>query len=691
MRLSFSIIKVILICSVLAPSLTGQEFVKIKKAEFQTTEEMGLEAAWKNIKTGDKFFKAGKGTYRDARELYLNAYQYNSENAALNYKIGVCYLFSDDKFESINYLTKAYVLDNQVAPDIHFMLAMAYHQTLEFDKAIKEYNEYKLSLHPKKAAETSVMVNRRIEECANGKVLVTSPLRVIVNNLGDSINSTADDYNSIFGMNDSVMYFTSRRQHDEKAKRSAYDNKYFEDIYMAVREGDNWKMAHNLGKPVNSKKHNSAAVGLSRDGKEIFIYRGHKDGGDIYVSRFKNGKWASPKSMPSRFNTKYRETTISISPDEKQLFFVSSNPKDSYGGKDIYTSRKDERGKWQKPVNIGREINTQYDEECVHISPDGSTLYFSSKGHNSMGGFDVFKTSLNELNEWSVPENLGYPINTPDDDVFYSLDASGRFAYYSANRLGGIGGRDIFRVVFLGSEKEMVMSAEDILVAGILDSMKYGFFKSPAELSIDTTFVVTGMVFNTKTNEGVVSKLEFIDVEKSQVVATSMSDAGGMYRANLPEGKAYGLEITARDYMFFLDIMDITGESMDEEIIRNFGLEPVEVGATVVLENIFFETGKATLKDESFVQLEQVLKFMQSNPTMRMEISGHTDNTGSLKVNTRLSQARAEAVVEWLVERGVDASRLDAMGYAFDKPIASNDTAEGRAQNRRVEFKILSK
>jgi outer membrane protein OmpA-like peptidoglycan-associated protein len=689
--------KTLLLCAItvmlglMSQTLTGQEFVKIKKAEFRTGDEMGLEGAWKNIKAGDKFFKAGKGTYREARELYLAAYQYNSENDGLNYKIGVCYLFSDDKFESIKYLTKAYVLNNQVAEDIHLMLAMAYHLTLEFDKAIKEYNEYKSSLHPKKAVEIGTMINRRIEECENGKVLVADPLRVIINNMSDSINSPADDYNSIFSPNDSILYFTSRRQHHPKAKRSAYDNKYFEDIYRSVRKGDTWNMAQNMGKSINSKKHNSAAVGISRDGKEIFIYRGDKDGGDIYVSRFKNGGWASPRSMPSRFNTKFTETTISVSPDGQQLFFVSANPKDSYGGRDIYISEKDERGKWQKPVNIGKEINTPYDEECVHMSPDGNTLYFSSKGHNSMGGYDVFKTSKNELNEWAIPENIGYPVNTPDDDVFYTLDATGRYAYYSANRMGGIGGKDIFRIVFLGSEKEMVMSAEDILVAGILDSTKHGFFIPPAELAIDTTYIVTGMVFNTNTEEGVVSKLEFIDVEKSQVVATSMSDGSGVYRASLPEAKAFGLEITARDYMFFLDIMDITGESTDEEIIRNFGLEPVEVGATVVLENIFFETGKATLKEESFIQLEQVLKFMQSNPTMRMEISGHTDNTGSLKVNTKLSQARAEAVVKWLVERGIDASRLDAMGYAFNQPIASNDTAEGRAQNRRVEFKILSK
>ena len=190
---------------------------------------------------------------------------------------------------------------------------------------------------------------------------------------------------------------------------------------------------------------------------------------------------------------------------------------------------------------------------------------------------------------------------------------------------------------------------------------------------------------------GVQAKIDFIDVDASRIVATSVSSDSGLYRASLPEGKAYGVEIVARDYLFFLDIVDLSSDDPDDEIIRDFALEKVEVGATVVLENIFFETGKATLKTESYPQLEQVLKFMNSNPSVRMEISGHTDNTGSLNVNTRLSQSRAEAVVDYLNEHGIDASLLDAMGYAFSQPIAPNDTPEGRARNRRVEFKILSK
>jgi outer membrane protein OmpA-like peptidoglycan-associated protein len=257
--------------------------------------------------------------------------------------------------------------------------------------------------------------------------------------------------------------------------------------------------------------------------------------------------------------------------------------------------------------------------------------------------------------------------------------------------MGGLGGKDIYRIVFLGEEKEMKMSTEDILIAGVPEESKTGFFKPPVLIDIDTSFILHGKVYDSESLEGIMARLDFIDVDVGMIVASSIANDTGYYRAKLPEGKAYGVEIQATDYLFFIDIVDLSGESTDEEIVLDFGLDKVEIGATVVLENIFFETGKATLKPESFPQLETVLKFMESNPTIRMEISGHTDNTGSLKLNTRLSQTRAESVVEYLVEHGIEADRLDAKGYAFSQPIAPNDTAEGRAKNRRVEFMILSK
>jgi len=658
------------------------------KNEFKTENETGLEEAWKSIKAGDKLFKSGPGTYREARQHYLFANKYNSENPELNYKIGICYLFSDDKYESINYLRKAYIAKNQISSDIHYVLARAYHLTLEFDRAIEEYDKHLSTLPPKLMVKESPGIKRKIQECENGKALVANPIRVIITNLGENINSEADDYNSIFVSGDSIIYFTSRRMHDEKAKRSAYDNKFFENIYMSVRNGSEWTKAQNLGKKVNKKNQNIAAIDVSGYGSQLYIYKGHKDAGDIYQSKLKKGFWTTPKALSSRYNTKFRETSMSISPDQKTFYFVSSNPKVSLGGRDIFIVTKNPQGKWDKPVNMGSKINTPYDEECIKISPDGNTLFFSSRGFNSMGGYDVFRSDKNDLGEWSPPVNIGYPINTPDDEVFYSVSPVGKYAYYSANRMGTIGGRDIFRILYLGAEKEFVMTTEDNLVAGILDSTRKGFLTPPVALISE--YILTGKVLDAATKDGVMAQIEFIDVDQSKVVATTMSNDTGSYTARLPEGKAYGVEINAKGYLFFLDMVDLTGVGPEEPIRKDFSIEKVEIGTKVVLENIFFETNKATLKPESYPQLEQVLKFMNSNPTVRMEISGHTDNVGSLKLNTNLSQARAESVVRYLVERGIDPSRLDYKGYAFSQPVAPNDTPEGRAMNRRVEFKILS-
>jgi outer membrane protein OmpA-like peptidoglycan-associated protein len=354
-------------------------------------------------------------------------------------------------------------------------------------------------------------------------------------------------------------------------------------------------------------------------------------------------------------------------------------------------TKKNPMNKWEDPVNLGRIINSAYDEEGVYISPDGKTLYFSSKGHNSMGGYDIFKSEKNEVNEWTPPVNLGYPVNTPDDELFYSLDKGGKYAHFSSSRMGSAGGKDIFRIFYLGSEKEMVMTYEDILIAGAGETKKTGFFTTPAMFSLDTTYILIGKVYDSESREGVQAKLDFIDVDQSKVIATTLAGDTGDYRAVLPEGKAYGVEIIAKDYLLFLDVIDLSGKSPQEETIIDFALQKVVVGAKVVLENIFFESGNAVLKTESFHQLDQVVSFMESNASLRMEISGHTDNVGSLKTNTSISQKRAEAVVAYLVQKGIAASRLDAKGYAFSQPIDSNATPEGRAKNRRVEFKILSK
>ena len=665
--------------------------LKIRRKEFKK-QEYGFKDAWLNVKDGNYFFTLGPGSYREARECYLKAYGYNPDNAGLNYMIGRCYLFTDNKFESIKYIEKAYNLKPEVSYDIHLMLGMAYHQILEFDKAIEEYNYFINNLHPKYRQRYQSQIDLYIQQCKNGKLLAAEPRRVVINNLGKGVNSVYDEYGPILSFDGQELYFTSRRKYSKKSQKSVLDDKYFEDAYYSELSGDTWSRAKRLDKRITGSANttNVAVIGLSPDKQKLYLYRGNDRSGDLYVSTFKKGMWSRPKSL-SKFNSKYSEVSICVSSDESTLYFISGNTKKGYGGTDIYISKKNNQGKWGKPENAGNVINTFFDELGISLGPNDSILYFSSKGHNSMGGYDVFQSSLSDVGLWSKPQNLGYPINTPNDDVFYVLAPDGKTAYYSSNRESGLGGMDIYKIIYLGAEKGMISGDVDNLLAGAMKPYDNIYFSPVKKLAVDTTILMRGFINDSENQLPVIAKIELIDRERSMVIATAISDSTGNYSVKLPETKMYGVEIIAKGYLLYLDMVDLSQRTYDEVVVKNFLLDRVEVGAKVILKNIYFEFGKSTLKPESYAGLDNVVKLLQSNETIRIEISGHTDNIGSLKTNTKLSADRAKAVVDYLVQKGIAPARLEYKGYAFSQPIAPNTTEEGRAQNRRVEFKVLSK
>lgn len=670
----------------------AQQRLDIKKRDFAAASE-GLQEAWKLIREGNRLFDEGKGTYREAREKYLKAWSYNPDNAELNYNLGVCYLYTDEKYEAINYFTKAAEIDPSVAPDIKYMLGRANHLTLEFDKAIMYYTDYINWLTAeRKPMQVIDRVNRLIEQCRNGKELASKPQRVVISNLGKSVNSLEDDYNPVLTTAENTLYFTSRRLHQEKSKRNPFDNKFFEDIYFSGNEKGKWGDATRMEEPVNDKtnKINNSAVALSNDEKQLFIYDGHRNNGDILLSENSSGFWSKPKPLKGKVNTKYRETSLSVTRDGTTMYFVSENKETTLGGADIYISQL-ENSRWNEPVNIGAMINSKYDEAAPRISENDSMLYFCSKGHNSMGGYDIFRTVKMPGNMWSTPENIGYPINTPDDDLFYVPSSNSKSAYYSTILEKGTGGKDLYKVVFLGAEKEVIFPQSQAFVRGYAEPPEDAFLKTPVKFRIDTSLLVKGTITDSENGNPVFAKMDIIDAEISKVVATTTSDSSGRYYIRIAQPKRYGVEIVARNYMLYLDLLDISGESFQREIIRNFKLEPIEVGAKMILKNIFFEFGKSTLKPESYIQLDNVMLLMKSNPGVRIEISGHTDNVGSAKANQKLSEDRAKAVVDYLISRGVDMIRMEYKGYGFSQPVAPNNTPDGRAQNRRVEFKIISK
>lgn len=685
--MKINILNFILILSLIFNvNINAQYNVKINKQEFKISE-VGFKEAWSAIKEADILFKYGPSFFGEARDYYLSAYNYNSNNAELNYKIGVCYLFTDNKFEAIKYLKKAYAAKPNVSPDIRLMLARAYHFALDFDNAILEYKAYYESLLPKQKEIERKTIYKYIEECENGKKLIENPLRVVVLNAGKEINSEFDDYANIISVDGKELYFTSRRPVNDKSKRNKLDLKYFENIYYSENVDGKWKEAQRLPKSINGKinKNNVGSLFLSPDKKTLYIYIGKENKGDIFYSEFKNNKWTKPKPLV-KINSKYREASFCISKDGNTIYYVSDNPKLSIGGLDIFVVKKI-GNKFSKPTNIGQHINTMYDEYAIFLADNDSTLYFSSKGHNTMGGFDIFRTKLSPTGIWSNPENIGYPINTPDDDIFYNVVSNNKEAYYATIRENSLGGFDIYKVVFLGKEKRMIMKEILNPIAGIPIKENI-FFTLPEKLEIDTSLVMKGRIYDKENDKNVVAKMSIIDKEQSKVVATTISDTTG-YIIKIPVAKKYGIEISARGYMLYLADIDLTGESYMKEIIKDFGIEKIEVGAKVILRNIFFEFNKATLKPESYLELENVYNFLTNNPEVKLEISGHTDNVGKYEYNLKLSTARAKAVVDYLVSRGIDPSRLTYKGYAFTQPIAPNTTEEGRALNRRVEFKVI--
>lgn len=673
-------------------NIHAQEDIKIKKGAFKTGVDIGFKEAWKSIQEGDESYEAGMGTYDMARDHYLFAHQYNPDNAALNYKLGVCYLFTDNKYEAINYFQKAYILDPVVSEDIDLLMARAYQLVLEFDLAIKHYNAYQLQLAgTKEGAAFTPKLTRYLEECENGRELVQEPVRVILQNLGEGVNSRYDDYNPVFAFQDTALFFTTRRPF-EKSKRNPIDNKFNEDIYRSTYTGEAFERAVRLPEPFNSGS-NDALVGMNFNGSRMLLYRGDVDGGDIRISDYQaeKNRWTRPKSVKSKLTSKDGETSACLSPDGKALYYISRNTKLSYGGKDILMSTRNEKGKWTEPRNAGREINTPLDEEGVYVTPDGQSLFFASKGHNSMGGFDIFRSGLQPDGSWGKPVNLGFPINTADDEVFYIADESGTYGYYSTVRDGGFGARDLYKVIFLGSEKELIFRTEDQLLAGP-GTEKTGFLTRPELLVLDTSIVMSGMVADTLDGiKPLQARLVFIDISTGEPEVITYTDTLGHYRAALPGPMLFAIEINASDYLFYNDIFDLSAENGDEELQRDFFLKKVEVGTKVVMDNIYFETGKAVLAPESNEALDQVLRFLENNPKMKLEISGHTDNTGSIRINQRLSRDRAKSVVSYLTGKGIPEEQLVFEGYADTQPVAENDTPEGREQNRRVEFKVLSK
>ncbi|HTB31001.1 MAG TPA: OmpA family protein [Bacteroidia bacterium] len=673
-------------------SVFSQQNVTFEKKNFKDNIK-GFKQAEDSLEMGEKYYAKGSPSYYLALPFYLAAERFNPDNDHLNYKIGQCMLSHNSPFktEALPYLQKAFKLNPAVAPDIHYLLGRAYHLNMDWEPAKQEYSAYLQTLDQKKNANDIADVKKKIEECNNGEILVKTPTRVFIDNMGPNINTKYPEYGAIISADESEMIFTARRPGTTGGKiddGDGGDGEYFEDIYISLFKNGAWAPATNIGSPINTNEMDATA-GISPDGQTFYVYR-QDNGGDIYETHLKGVTWTKPEHMSSKINTPYHETSVSLGPDGKTLYFVSDRP-GGFGGRDIYKTVADAKGKWGEAVNLGPVINTQYDEEGVQIQADGKTLYFSSQGHNSMGGYDIFK-SVYENGHWSDPQNLGYPINTPDDDVFFSISASGKHGYYTSIRKDGYGEKDIYMITFLGPEKPVVQSNEDDLLAGNNSAVADVMMTAPVAVSTPKVTLLKGVITDSMTHKPIEASIELVDNKKNIVIASFLSNSTtGKYLVSLPAGVNYGIAVKAEGFLFYSANFDIPDTSKYTVVEKNVALQPLDIGSRIVLRNIFFDFNKASLRDESTAELDRLINLLTTYSSLKIEISGYTDNKGSAEYNQKLSQSRAESVVSYLVAHGIASSRLTSKGYGKENPIASNDDEDGRQQNRRTEFKITGK
>ncbi len=636
-----------------------------------------LRRAQEALAKGDKLFTDGGTHFTDALAFYEQAYGAMPEDAALNLKMGLCHLNGRFHHRALSYFQKAAERDPAI-PRVHFLLGYAYQLNAEWDKAIAEFELHKqASRGQMDPVDTYNHYDKHISECKYGKGFSAKPVRAQIENLGPRINSEVADYGVLITADGAQMMFTSRRANTTGGRINKATNEYFEDVYACHQVNGVWSDPVPMAPPVNSNG-NDASVGLYNDGRTMVVYRDERGMGDLYESKRTGDTWSELVSLGPNINSKAHESSAWYSFDRKWLYFVSDR-EGGLGGQDIWRSRwvEDING-WGEAENLGPMVNTIHDEDGIFVHPDGRSIYFSSKGHTSMGGYDVFSSELNG-EQWTKATNLGWPVNGPDDDLFFVLTADGSTGYFSSVRMSGMGEDDLFRVNFLPDEQ-----AHDLVSAGSGAPL-------PDGAGAGSTVLLKGKVMDLRMLNGMEATIDILDLQDARLVSSFSSDpATGEFMVVVPGGRDYAMHVRADGFLFHSKniSMPVDG-SAASDVELEITLQPLEKGQTEVMRNLFFEKDRSDLSATSLAELGQLLTLMRENPSVHLEIGGHTDSDGAAPHNEELSSARAQAVMDHLVANGIREDRLVAKGYGATTPIAPNDSEVNKQRNRRTEVRVL--
>ncbi|MDE3184803.1 MAG: OmpA family protein [Bacteroidota bacterium] len=596
--------------------------------------------------------KARNGDYPSAIKMINQSLKIEPNYLDAYLSLAGIYADMNDYQNSVSNFEKAFAIDSAFAKDYYLPYSISLAGCGRFQDALNAVNIFlsapKLNDRSIKAGEFRKKTYQFAIDYAQShpeKNYVFAP-----KNLGDSINTTDLEYFPSLTIDGKKLIFTKRIKNKES-------------FYESDRVNGTWGKAFPLNGKINSDQFNVGAQNISQDGQWlVFTGCNFPQGNgscDLYISYLTKNGWSEPQNLGWDVNTEFWESTPSLSPDKRDLYFSSDRP-GGYGGRDIWVAHRTEKG-WSKPENLGPEINTAGDESTPFIHADNQTLYFNSSG---LPGYsekpDLFVTRKQPDGKWSKPENLGYPINTIGDEGSMIVDADGKTAYYSSDKIDSKGGLDIYT------------------------------FELRKDLRPLKTLWAKGKVYDKKTGAGLPSTLLLTDVNSQQTVSRLQTDEDGNYLITLPVGKNYAFNVHRKGYLFYSQNFDMSSVSSDSVYNIDIPLEPIEVNAKVILKNVFFDTKKTELKPESISELDNVVRLMNENPNMKILISGYTDNVGTPADNLKLSNGRALSVVNYLVAKGVKKDRLSYKGFGETNPVATNDTEEGRAINRRTEMRVVS-
>lgn len=565
-------------------------------------------------------------------------------------------------------LLKAVEIDPKEYAEGYAALGDIYHAQFMFGKAYQAYKDY-LEKGKIKKQETRLVYERKAYADFVADSLVTHPVPFEPHNMGAEINSNLSEYHPSITADGEYMIYTVLKKEGNSQCSGIRPEDGEEDFFYSTFKQDKWGNRTNIGGPLNTVC-NEGAANLSPDGMFMFFYsaRDRFDPNkrdpvkDIYFAKKEGNKWSVPEPLPYPVNTGSFESQPSFSSDGKTLYFTSDRP-GGFGSNDIWKTTRNSDGTWTAPVNLGPTINTIGNEISPFIHPDNQTLYFASNGRYGVGGQDFYYSRINENGEFTTPKNIGYPINTPYDERSLIISADGSKGYFASKNLqGGMGEYDLY------------------------------YFDLYAEARPVYTTYLKGHIFDDKTKVPLRANFELIDVETGKVIITSFSDEKtGDFLVSIPENKTYALNVNRSDYLFHSESFDMKVNENRDPFLIDIGLKQIELNTVIVLKNIFFDTDKFDLKQESTAELKKLTELLTKNPTLKIEISGHTDNKGAKAYNQTLSQNRAKAVYDYLIANGISSNRLTYKGYGDTQPIADNTTEEGRAKNRRTEFKVTGK